>query len=129
MPTIGRSARFRLPLLGLLVVLLPGGCGLIGRSGPPVDRSQDPRILQEVEARLLREPSLDADLIRVEVDGGVVMLHGTVRGIGAWRCALRNAEMVPGVQTVVDYLLLERGPRDVRCLAPAPPTDGTDGDP
>jgi len=124
MPTNSRPLRFPTQVAGLLCALSLGGCGLIGRSAPPVDRTEDPRILRDVEARLLREPALDAELIRVAVNGRVVELHGTVRGIGAWRCALRNAELVPGVQTVVDYLLLERGPRDVRCLAPAPPTEG-----
>lgn len=122
MPTIGRTPRFRRRLATALLPLLAAGCGLVGRSAPPVDRTQDPRIRQEVEARLLREPVLDAELIRVEVEGGVVMLHGTVRGIGAWRCALRNAALVPGVRSVVDYLLLDRGPREASCLAPAPAT-------
>lgn len=129
MPTNGRTLRFRLPLLALVCAVLAGGCGLIGRSSVPLDRSQDPRIRQEVEGRFLREPALAADLIRVEVEGGVVKLHGTVRGLGAWRCALRNAGLVPGVRSVVDYLLLERGPRDARCLAPASPTDGLPREP
>jgi osmotically-inducible protein OsmY len=81
-----------------------------------VDRTQDPRIRQEVEARLAREPSLQMETLRVEVDGRVVVLHGSVRGLGAWQCAIRTAQLVEGVQTVADYLVIERGPRDVTCL-------------
>lgn len=109
-------------LLVALVALLVGGCGVLGRSTPPPDRSQDPRIREEVEARLSSEPALEASAIRVEVDGGVVVLHGSVRGIGAWQCAVTTAGLVRGVRTVSDYLVIERGPRDVGCVAPRPDT-------
>lgn len=85
-----------------------------------VDNSQDPRIEQEVRARLAAEPSLTVGGIRVEVNGGVVLLHGGVAGIGAWQCAIATSGLVPGVRTVVDYLVIGRGPRDVHCLAPRP---------
>jgi osmotically-inducible protein OsmY len=85
-----------------------------------VDTSQDARIEQEVRARLAAEPSLAAAGVRVEVNGGVVLLHGGVAGIGAWQCAIATSGLVPGVRTVVDYLVIGRGPRDVRCLAPRP---------
>jgi osmotically-inducible protein OsmY len=87
-----------------------------------VDRSQDERIRQEVSARLAAEPSLDATNLRVEVDGGVVLLHGGVSGMGAWQCAISTSGLVRGVRSVVDYLVIGRGPRDVRCLAPRPDT-------
>lgn len=111
--------RFRWSVITPLLLLLPG-CGLVGRSTPPVDRSQEPRIQQAVQARLAAEPSLAAASIRVEVDGATVLLYGSVAGLGAWQCALTNAELVAGVSSVVDYLVIGRGPRDVRCLAPAP---------
>ena len=66
------------------------------------------------------EPVLRPNSIRVEVDGGTVMLHGAVRGIGEWQCALTNAELVSGVRSVADFLVLERGDRSVDCLAPRP---------
>jgi osmotically-inducible protein OsmY len=114
-----KGARVR--ALGATVILILGvqACGSLRRSPPVVDRSGDERILQEVRARLLAEPELDAAALRVEVDGGVVVLHGNVAGMGAWRCAIRNAELVAGVRTVVDHLTLERGPREGVCLAPA----------
>lgn len=101
-----------------VLTLAAQGCASLRRPPPVVDRSQDARILQEVRARLAAEPALDAAAMRVEVDGGVVMLHGAVDGMAAWRCAIRNAELVEGVLTVADYLTLRRGPREGRCLAP-----------
>jgi hypothetical protein len=95
----------------------------------PVDRSQDERILGEVAARIAAEPSLDSESIRVDVEGGTVMLHGSVRGMGAWQCAITNAGLVRGVRTVVDYLVLERGERNVQCLAPRPDARVIVGDP
>lgn len=80
---------------------------------PAVDR----RIQAELEARLRAEPSIDAAQVRVEVEAARVRLHGSVRGIGAWNCALRNAWLVDGVEGVVDFLVIERGERDVTCLA------------
>ena len=115
-----RLACWRALLVVTLGALPLAGCSIIRRPGPVVDSSQDPRIEQEVRARLAAEPSLAANGIRVEVNGGVVLLHGGVSGIGAWQCAIATSGLVPGVRTVVDYLVIERGPRDVRCLAPRP---------
>ena len=104
----------------LLLVSSLAGCGLLRRPAVPVDLSQDDRIRREVTARLAGEPSLDAAHLRVEVNGGVVQLHGGVAGLGAWQCAISTSGLVAGVSSVVDYLVIERGPRDVRCLAPRP---------
>jgi hypothetical protein len=95
----------------------------------PVDRSQDERILGEVAARIAAEPSLDSESIRVDVEGGTVLLHGSVRGMGAWQCAITNAGLVRGVRSVIDYLVLERGERNVQCLAPRPDARVIVGDP
>lgn len=126
MPADRRSARLASRTLsGALALALLAGCGLLRRPSTPVDRSQDARIRAEVEARLAQEPALEAHTLRVEVDGRRVLLHGSVRGLGAWQCAIANAGLVEGVVTVVDYLVLERGPRDVQCLAPRPgPPEG-----
>ena len=118
----------RLASLTLLTLLLPA-CSALRRPLPAPDRTDDPRIRADVEARIAAEPSLDAGAIRVEVDGRTVLLHGSVAGLGAWRCALANAELVEGVRSVVDFLHIQRGPREVQCLAPrAEATDGG-GDP
>jgi hypothetical protein len=100
-------------------IALAAACGL-RQPRLPVDRSQDERILGEVAARIAAEPSLDSESIRVDVEGGTVLLHGSVRGMGAWQCAITNAGLVRGVRSVIDYLVLERGERNVQCLAPRP---------
>jgi len=67
------------------------------------------------------EPALDAAAIRVEVDGAIVLLYGSVAGLQAWQCAIRNAHLVPGVRSVVDYLVIERAPAEIPCLSPRDP--------
>jgi hypothetical protein len=86
-----------------------------------VDRSQDARIQAEVEMRMAAEPGIDAAAIRVDVDGAIVLLFGSVAGIDAWQCAIRNAQMVEGVRTVVDYLVIERATTVLPCLAARTP--------
>jgi len=101
-----------------------GGCGLLNRK--PKDNpaqvaaraAEDARIGREVEARLAAEPSIGAGRVRVAVEAGEVGLFGSVAGFGALRCAERNAELVRGVRLVIDQLVLDPGPREVRCLAP-----------
>jgi osmotically-inducible protein OsmY len=81
-------------------------------------QSDDARIQREVEARLAAEPIIGPGRVRVAVDSGEVGLFGAVSGLGALRCAERNAELVRGVRLVIDQLVLDPGPRDARCLAP-----------
>lgn len=126
MPTNGHALRFRRLFLAWTLLFPVAGCSLLGRPSPVPDRSQDARIQQEVRSRLQREPTLDAALLRVEVDASTVRLYGSVRGLAAWKCALRNADLVQGVTGVVDFLVLERGPRDAPCLAPARPATASD---
>lgn len=102
-----------------------GGCALFGGGDPPPTpaevaalTAEDERIRREVEARLAAEPSIGAGRVRVEVQRGDVSLHGPVAGLGALRCAISNADLVRGVSTVVDKMVLEPGPSTVRCLAP-----------
>jgi osmotically-inducible protein OsmY len=99
------------------LLLVAAGCGLLRRPPPAVDRSQDLRIREEVLARVAAEPALDPAQIRVEVDGGVVVLYGSVAGISAWQCAILNAQLVAGVRSVTDFLVLEPGPREIVCFA------------
>lgn len=122
LPCFPGMLRFRTRYGLALVTLALAGCHLSHSHAIPADPARDERIRAEVTARLAREPSVDADRIRVSVDRGMVVLHGSVDGIGAWKCALTSASLAPGVRVVVDYLVLERGPRDVRCLAPRPDT-------
>lgn len=103
----------------IALLLLASACGL-RTPPPPIDSSQDARIRSEVEARIAAEPELDASDIRVEVLGRMVTLHGSVRGIAAWKCAIANADLVDGVESVSDYLVIVRGEREIVCLAPRP---------
>lgn len=120
--------KMKLSFLILLAAGLPA-CGVLRRPRPVMDTSQDGRIHQEVEARLAAEPALREGSIRVEVRGGTVLLHGSVHGIGAWRCALTNADLVAGVRTVVDFMVLERGSSRANCLAPRAPVVDMGADP
>jgi len=82
------------------------------------DPVSDARVAEAVRARLAAEPALAPAPIRVEVEAGYVRLYGSVNGIGAWQCAVRSASLQPGVIGVADQLVIERGPRDVNCVAP-----------
>lgn len=103
----------------MALLLLMSACGL-RTPLPAIDTSQDARIRSEVQARIAAEPGLDAADIRVEVLGRMVTLHGSVRGIAAWQCAIANAELVDDVESVSDYLVIVRGEREITCLAPRP---------
>lgn len=110
----------RLAKSALLLAVLLSACSSIRRPLPQPDLSEDARITSDVEQRLGSEPVLAGRDLRVAVEGRVVRLYGTVEGMGEWNCALRNAELVPGVSSVADFLLIERGPRDVSCIAQRP---------
>lgn len=110
----------------MAMALLAQGCGLLGGSSGPTpaqiaaQAEVDEALRARVEARLAAEPSIGAGRVRVVARRGEVELHGSVAGMGAHQCAERNAELTPGVELVIDFLVLERGPREVRCLAPHP---------
>jgi osmotically-inducible protein OsmY len=99
----------------LLLLSTQVACAALRRPEPVVDRSQDTRIQGDVQSRIDRQPALGSGNIRVEVDGAVVVLHGSVQGIAAWQCAIRTAQLVEGVRTVSDYLVIEPGPRRITC--------------
>lgn len=119
MPSQLRPIALKPVTLFLCISMIAGGCGL-RRPPPPIDRSQDDRIRAEVLARIAAEPDLPSSSIRVEVEGRMVMLHGSVNGLSEWQCAITNAELVPGVQSVVAYLIIDGSDREARCLAPRP---------
>lgn len=111
--------------MAMALVPLLAGCSLFGRGDPgPTPQeialvaAEDLRIRLEVEARLAAEPSVGAGRVRVVVTDREVLLHGSVAGFGALRCALANAELTPGVVLVIDFLVLQPGPTTARCLAP-----------
>lgn len=102
-----------------------GACALLGGGEPaetPVQiaerTAREAAVVAEVQARMAAEPSIDSGAIRPVVVGSEVHLHGTVRGFGALQCAKANAELVPGVTLVIDFLVLQPGPARVTCHAP-----------
>jgi hypothetical protein len=105
--------------------LLVQGCALLGGGEPRETPAQaqvrvtaEETIRREVEARLAAEPSIGGGRIRAVVNRGDVHLHGEAPGFGALQCALANAGLVPGVQLVVDFMVLQPGPARVECRAP-----------
>jgi osmotically-inducible protein OsmY len=101
------------------------GCALLGGRAPAETPAQaterqtrEEAIRREVEARLAAEPAIGAGRIRAVVKDKDVQLHGVVPGFGALQCAIANAGLVPGVELVVDMMVLQPGPSRVNCLAP-----------
>jgi osmotically-inducible protein OsmY len=102
-----------------------GACALFG-GGKPAETPQqtaervvqEETIRREVEARMAAEPAIGAGRIRAVVKNADVQLHGAAPGFGALQCAMANAALVPGVQLVVDMMVLQPGPSRVNCLAP-----------
>jgi hypothetical protein len=121
--------RSRTVALWLLVLGMVAGC--MGRRDPGEipDPVTDRRIQTELSSRIAAEPTLDGARLRVEVEAARVRIFGSVDGIGAWNCALRNAWLVPGVEGVSDFLIIERGPPEVTCLAVRGPVHAIDSRP
>lgn len=122
-----RLQRFWMGTTGLCAALMCAGCSVLGIGGAaPAETPEqiaertglETAIAREVEARMAAEPSIGGGKIRPVVSRGEVQLHGVVQGFGALQCAQANAELVPGVTLVVDFLVLQPGPARVTCLAP-----------
>lgn len=107
------------------LVATQGACALFG-GGRLAETPQqaaergvrEDAIRREVEARMAAEPAIGAGHIRAVVKNADVQLHGAAPGFGALQCAMANAALVPGVQLVVDMMVLQPGPSRVDCLAP-----------
>jgi len=111
------GAVLRRSLVGVAALAVLAGCARNADPAPAPDPVADRGIEQELRARIAAEPSLVAAQIRAEVEGARVRLFGSVEGIGAWHCALRNAWLIQGVEGVSDFLVIERGPPEVACRA------------
>lgn len=60
----------------------------------------------EIEAALKRRAHIDAQKISVEIQGANVTLTGTVHSLAERNLACHSAWSTPGVQNVVDHLLI-----------------------
>jgi hypothetical protein len=108
-------------VLAVLLPFLATGCRARTGAIVPVNPALDARIERELERRIAAEPLLDVEAIRPRVEHARVHLHGSVEGMAAWGCVIRNASITEGVVGVVDFLVIERGPREGVCLAPRDP--------
>lgn len=72
--------------------------------------TSDDRLRGEVYRSLLRDGYLDAGVIDVNVDGGVVTLRGEVQDYMQARYAWDDAWDAPGVRGVVSRLTVAEGP-------------------
>ena len=85
---------------------------------------RDPTSSGEVQARLAAEPPSTPPHPGRSGRWLVTLLRQR-HGAAAWRCAHRNAQLVEGVISVIDYLVIERGlPRSVCGLPRARMTTG-----
>jgi osmotically-inducible protein OsmY len=107
------------PLLTAPLAVLPFvvGCQTMDSSStgssttvvvPTVESSQDQALSKAVRARLLADKKLDLTGITVASTGGTVYLSGVVKSLDARQQAIKIAWDVPGVQSVVNSLDVQK---------------------
>jgi osmotically-inducible protein OsmY len=75
---------------------------------PSTQTAQDEALSKSVRERLLAVKTADLSAIKVISSGGTVYLTGTVASLDARQQALKAAWNVPGVQSVVNALEVEK---------------------
>lgn len=71
---------------------------------PPPPPSDSPTLRERIERALVRMAETEAERIKVEVQGGKVTLHGTVRSWAERKAVEDAAWLAPGVTTVENHL-------------------------
>ncbi len=103
----------RLVLTAVLSVLpFVVGCQTMGSTTtvevPTVESSQDQALSKSVRDRLRADKKLDLTGITVVSKSGTVYLSGVVKSLDGRQQAIKIAWEVPGVQSVVNSLEVER---------------------
>lgn len=121
--------RARRRLLGVLVLMTAtvAACGHDAPRAPEAPPTEPPRptgaetepeedadarLVEAVRGELLADPAVDAELVTITVDDGVVELGGQVPHLLMADAALERAAMVHGVRAVLDRMELPRSERD-----------------
>jgi osmotically-inducible protein OsmY len=79
--------------------------GLTGETGQSLTTGWQSMALDaRVSARIKWDKSLNKELIRVQANGAVIELHGTVKDLAQHRRAVELAESTVGIEQVVDLL-------------------------
>jgi osmotically-inducible protein OsmY len=101
-----------LMLTALSVLPLVVGCQTMGSTTtveiPTAESPQDQALSKSVRDRLIAHKKLDLTSIRVVSKSGTVYLSGIVNSLDARQQAIKIAWEVPGVQSVVNSLDLQR---------------------
>jgi osmotically-inducible protein OsmY len=101
-----------LMLTALSVLPLVVGCQTMGSTTtveiPTAESPQDQALSKSVRDRLIAQKKLDLTGVRVVSKSGTVYLSGIVTSLDARQQAIKIAWEVPGVQSVVNSLDLQR---------------------
>ncbi len=77
------------------------------RMETPEQDLEDQDITVAVEYNLVNDPSVPSHLIDVQTQNGIVILSGSVDNILAKDRAIRNAEIIKGVRSVIDKISVQ----------------------
>ena len=75
---------------------------------PTVETPQDEALSKSVQGRLLADKKVDLTGVKVVSSGGTVYLSGTVNSLDARQRAVKIAWDAPGVQSVVNSLVVQK---------------------
>ena len=75
---------------------------------PTAETPQDEALSKSVQDRLLADKKVDLTGVKVMSSGGTVYLTGTVKSLDARQQAIKIAWDAPGVQSVVNALVVQK---------------------
>src|SRR4051794_34659521 len=96
----------------LSLIPLVSGCSMMKEEAtveiPATESPQDEALSNSVRNRLLADKKVDLSAVKVVSTGGKVYLIGTVESLDAREQAIKIAWTVPGVQSVVNALKVQK---------------------